>query len=249
MSIRIGITRCMNNTVEGFTTDIGIKARRWLFYILKPMLQLCMNKKVIVESFPTLDKKKAYIFASTHYIDEDVFANIAYCDRNIWALCGSTNQIEKNPLLLLNWLTGIIYVNRLNPQSRKDSISKMKRILTAGSSVLLYPEGSWNNSENLLVQKLFFGAYYLSKDLSIPVIPVSVYRDYGADEIYYKAGEPLNLFESTKEEANVLLRDTLATMMYEQIEAHSKPLHRSEMKGDIHVEYMEMRRQEYLREA
>ena len=245
--MKIGVTRIFENNSDNFTTNIGISIRRTIYPLLKPLLKLATKRRIIVEHYPNLKKGKPYIFASTHYFDEDIIANLATLDRNAWSLAGSTNQIENNPLMIFNWLTGIIYVDRLSSESRKDSIKKMKRILSAGSSVILFPEGGWNNSENLLVQKLFSGAYYLSHDLSIPVVPISVFHDDNSSEIYIYADEPLLLFDFDKQIANTILRDTLATNLYKLMEEHSKPIYRSGLSYDLHLEYMEKRKKEYMR--
>ena len=104
-----------------------------------------------------------YIFASTHFFDEDIIANLAVIDRNAWVLIGTTDQLEHNPQMYAAWLNGLVYVNRLDADSRKESVKKMLRILNAGSSVLIFPEGGWNNSENLLVNPLFSGPWLLAK--------------------------------------------------------------------------------------
>ena len=54
----------------------------------------------------------------------------------------------------------MIYVNRRDAERRKDAIEKMKRIFRAGSSVLLFLEGGYNNTENQLIQPLFIGHTY-----------------------------------------------------------------------------------------
>lgn len=66
-------------------------------------------------------------------------------------LIGTPDQVEHNPAMCTAWLNGMVFVDKLNAQIRKDSIEKMVRILESGSSVILYPEGAWNNTENLLV--------------------------------------------------------------------------------------------------
>ena len=43
------------------------------------------------------------------------------------------------------------------------------------------------------------------------------------------------------------MRDTLGTMMFEQIEKHSTPIDRRKLTRDIHMKYMEERKNEYLR--
>ena len=243
----IGITKCMNRTVDDFTTDFGIKLRRIIDVALRPILKLATKRKIIVEYYPHLEKGKPYIFASTHSFDEDIIANLATIDRNAWLLTGATHQVEYNPQFYAAWVHGMVYVDRRNDDSRKESVKKMKRLLKAGTSVVVYPEGGWNNTESLLIQKLFAGPYILSKDLNIPVVPLSVFNEAGSDKIYFRASEPINLFEYEKQDALRILRDALATMMFEQIEKHSTPINRSELSGDIHLKYMEERKNEYLR--
>lgn len=137
--------------------NIGIRLRRWLQPLLRRALRLGIRRRVIVERYPTLEKGKLYIFTSTHFFDEDVIANLISLDRNAWILFGTTNQLEYNRQTYAAWLNGMIYIDRMDAQSRKDSVAKMKRILQAGSSILMFPEGGWNNTENLLIQKLFPG--------------------------------------------------------------------------------------------
>ena len=242
----IGITKCMHRTVDDFTTDFGIKTRRIIDVALRPILKLATKRKIVVESYPKLEKGKTYIFASTHHFDEDIIANLATIDRNAWLLTGATHQVEYNPQFYAAWAHGMVYVDRRDDSSRKESVKKMERLLKAGTSVVVYPEGGWNNTENLLIQKLFAGPYILSEKLKIPVVPLSLFHEVGSDTIYYRADEPLNLFEYEKTEALQLLRDSLATMMYEQMEKHSTPLKRAELTGDIHLKYMEERKKEYL---
>ena len=237
----------MYRTVDDFTTNFGIRLRKIIDVVLRPILRLATKRKIVVEAYPKLERGKPYIFASTHHFDEDIIANLAIIDRNAWLLTGATHQVEYNPQFYAAWIHGMIYVDRRNPESRKESVKKMKRLLEAGASVVIYPEGGWNNTENLLIQKLFAGPYTLSQELNIPVVPLSLFHEVGSNTIYYRAGEPLKLYEHNKEKALQILRDSMATMMYEQIEKHSTPLKRSELSGDIHYNYMEVRKAEYLR--
>lgn len=242
----IGITKCIYRSADDFTTDFGIRFRRFVNVALRPILNLATKRKIVVENYPELEKNKPYIFASLHYFDEDIIANLATIDRNTWLLTGTTQQLEYNPQFYAAWANGMIYVNRSDAVSRKESVLKMERLLKSGTSVLIYPEGGWNNTENSLVQKLFAGPYILSKKLNVPVVPISLFHEVGSDTIYFRAGEPLELFKYEKKQALNFLRDTLATMMYEQIEKYSTPIKRAELTGDIHLQHMEIRKEEYL---
>lgn len=236
------------SNVDNFTTDFGMKLRRTISKPLRKILKMAAGKKVVIDRYPKLDKDEQYIFASTHYFNEDIISSLACIDRGAYALIGTTDQIDNNPLMYAAWLYGLIYVDRNNPESRKQSILKMERVLNNGSSVILFPEGGWNNTENLLCQRLFAGPYILSQLTGKKVVAISNFSDPESNTIHIMASDPIDMTDMSKEEALELLRDTMATMMFEQIEKHSIPYERSKYYEDIHLSHMESRRQEYLKE-
>ena len=243
-----GLKNVKISNVDNFTSDVGIKLRRTINRPLRKILKIAAGKKVIVDRYPNLDKDEQYIFASTHYFNEDIITSLASIDRSAYALIGTTDQIDNNPLMYAAWLYGLIYVNRNDAESRKQSILKMERILNSGSSIIMFPEGGWNNTENLLCQKLFAGPYILSQLTGKKVVAISNFSDPDSNEIYIMASDPIDMKNLSKEDALELLRDTMATMMYEQIEKHSVPYERSPYYEDIHLKHMENRRREYLKE-
>lgn len=77
---------------------------------------------------------------------------------------------------------------------------------------------------------------------------MATFHEHGAKNIFVRAAEPLSFDGMNKEEALTELRDAMATMVWEMIEAHSTQLKRNEMRGrDYRLEYMEERKREYLR--
>ena len=245
--VNIGLVKLKNANVETFTTNTGLKIRKYINKPLRYILEKSTKGKIVVEAYPKLKKDEAYIFSSTHFHCEDIISNLAVLDRNAYALMGTTDQIEHNPLMYGAWLNGFIYVDRWNSESRKSAIPKMERVLNAGNSVLIWPEGSLNNTENLLIQKLFGGPYYLAKSTGKKVVPISNYLQPETNTIYIRVGEPLDLTKYEKEEALDILRDAMASMMFEQIKEHSVPIKRAALTGDHHLAHMEDRRQEYLK--
>lgn len=246
--VNIGLIKLKKATVKTFTTNTGLKIRKYINKPLKYILVKSTKAKIVVETYPKLEKDEAYIFASTHYHTKDIISNLAILDRNSYALMGTTDQIEHNPLMYGAWLNGFIYVNRLDKKSRKDSIPKMERVLNAGNSILMWPEGGLNNTENLLCQKLFGGPYYLAKRTGKKVVPISNFLEPNTNTIYIRVGAPLDLTKYEKEEALDILRDAMATMMFDQIKYHSIPIKRAELPSDHHLAHMENRREEYLKE-
>ena len=225
-----GILRYKDVNVENFTSDFGLIIRRAINPILRRVLTLATKGDIIIDNYPILEKNKNYIFVSTHNFVEDAIANLSVIDRNAYLLFGTSDQLEINPEMYAAWANGFIYVNRLDEKSRKDALLKMQRVLEAGSSVLIYAEGGFNNTENLLVQRLFTSPYILSKNCNIEVVPIAPYHEYGKDKIYMNIGEPIALYNyDTKEEALTTLRNALATLLYESLEKHAPRVKRSEL--------------------
>ncbi len=236
-----------NANIDNFTSDIGIEVRKVINRPMRTILKMATNGKIIVENYPQLKKGRSYIFAATHSFVEEVAAILSTIDRSAYSLIGTTDQLEHNHKIYANWVTGIIYVDRKNERSRKESIPKMERIIKSGSSILMFVEGGWNNTENLLVQKPFSGVYHLSKNNKIEVVPISSFNEFGSKKIYIRVGEPLKLYKYDQKEALIMLRDALATGIYNQIEAYSTPIKRDELSENAKINFMEERRLEYLK--
>ncbi len=241
-----GLARYKTATVENFTTELGIKLRRKLLNkSWRKLLRLCTKRKIIVEQYPSLNKDEVYIFCCNHSFDEDVISSLASTRRNVYILHGTTHQMEHNPVFLAMWLNGMIYLDRMNVDSRKNAVEKMKRILKSGTSVLLFPEGGYNNTENQLIQPLFASPYILSKELGVKVVPLISFNDIGTDTIYIRGGEPLDLSQYDKYEAMEFLRNVMSTIVYEIMEEHVPPIKRADLSVNSREDWMEIRKQVY----
>lgn len=242
-----GILGFNDKNVENFTSDKGLEIRRMLNPFLRKVFKIATKGDIIVDNYPKLEDDTPYIFVSTHNFVEDTIANLATIDRNAYLLFGTTDQLEINPEMYAAWANGFIYVNRQDSENRKESILKMERVLKSGSSVLIFAEGGFNNTENLLSMRLFASPYILAKRTGCKVVPIAPLHEYGSNKIYMNVGEPidLNLFNG-KEEALLKLRDELATLLYESMCKHATRIKRSELGADPRLDYMEERKNEYL---
>lgn len=240
------LTRVKTSTAETFATSAGFKIRKIIKPVLRPILRLASGRNIHIEEYPELEKDVPYIFASTHGFVDDVIANYACVDRSAYMLVGTPDQVEHNPLMYAAWVCGMVFVDKTNPQNRKDAVEKMVRVLQNNTSVIVYPEGSWNNTENLLVQPLFASPWILAQRTGCKVVPVAMYQEYRKKDIWYRAGEPLELKDMDKKEALNLLRDAMATLTYEMIADHSSILKRSDIGEDPRLDYMNERMKEYL---
>ena len=79
-------------------------------------------------------------------------------------------SMGKIPLFGVLYKIGGIMVDRSNEESRKNSVIEMKRALSLGLHILLYPEGTRNRTSEPL--KAFYdGAFALAIDTQLPLIP------------------------------------------------------------------------------
>ena len=263
-----GLIKAKNKDAEHFTTDFGIKIRRIMHPILKFVIKMNTGKETILVSYPKLEKNKAYIFTAGHSFPGEIGTNLATIDRATYTLIGTTDQVDHNPQMYFLWLNGMIYVAKLNDSSRKESFKKMVRVLNNDSSVMLFPEGVLNNTENLNCVSLYPGFYHLAVQTNKEIVPIVSNYDYEHNAVLVAAANPIDISKMTKDEAKVLLRETIATLRYnlsrmtiEQARSLKRvlspeefsqlnpdikvELKRESLTGDIHAQYMELRKKIY----
>lgn len=124
-------------------------------------------------------------------------------------------------------------------------MQKMKRVLNAGNSIMLFPEGGYNNTEEKLINRLCAGPWLLARECGTEVVPIISFNDYDSKDIYISAGRPIRLDLYEKEEARTLLRDAMATILWKLIEDYAVPLKRMDIPGDLHTFWMEARKKVY----
>ncbi|MGK7391980.1 MAG: lysophospholipid acyltransferase family protein [Candidatus Cyclobacteriaceae bacterium M2_1C_046] len=118
-----------------------------------------------------IKKGEAYIFTSNHtsYLDSP---GIALAVPYQWRPLGK-KELVKIPVfgLMLKYLA--IIVDRSNPKSRQESMKNMTNMLNLGISILIFPEGTMNRSNNVL-QPFYDGAFRIAIETQKPIIPITI---------------------------------------------------------------------------
>lgn len=241
-----GLLHFKNSDVHNFTTDFGIKLRKAIHSPLRVIFNCFTKVKIVIDHYPKLEKNKPYIFAALHNFVEDVPALLSTIDRSNYLLFGSTHQLERNKRMYGGWLNGFIYIYRDDNNSRKAAVKKMLRILKSGTSILIFPEASYNNTENLLALKLFSGPILLNEKTDIEIVPIAPFYNFGAKEAYMNVGEPLSFSEDVPAETRKrILRDTLATLHWKNMEHHAPRVKRKNLGTFPRYHFMMERLKEY----
>ena len=263
-----GLISSKNKDAQHFTSDFGITLRKKMLGVMKLIIRSNLGLETIIVSYPKLNKNESYIFTAGHSFPGEIVTNLFAIDRNVYTLVGTTDQVDHNPQMYFLWLNGLIYVNKLDNASRQEAYKKMKRILNHGSSVLMFPEGVLNNSENLNCVTVYPGFYHLACESNKKIVPIVSNYNYDEKYILVAAAEPIDLTVYSKYEAMDLLRDVIATLRFDLSRMtlsearninrvltpdefyHLNPnisveLYREELQGDIHLQYMEQRKKIY----
>lgn len=149
--------------------------------IISPLLRFIVpfvtpNSKLTVVRKAKLPKKPV-IFAATHGFREDAEHTMVMAGRQAYMLNGSLLQVFKSFDGITAWLAGMVIIDRTDKESRSSSIDKLVRVLELGSSVIMYPEGTWNKSPNELISGLFSGIYDVAHKSGALVVPIATYRN------------------------------------------------------------------------
>ncbi|WP_305982241.1 lysophospholipid acyltransferase family protein [Roseivirga thermotolerans] len=149
-----------------FITYFFIRFWVYCFSLLTGIWFIGHNKQVV-------DRKKSYIFVINHTSFLDAPAIPIAIPSTLVAL--GKKELSKIPVfgLVVNRLA--IWVDRSSAESRKVSSAKLKELLRGGTSVLVAPEGTRNNTDEPLLP-FRYGPFRLAIEAQIPIIPVVIHN-------------------------------------------------------------------------
>jgi 1-acyl-sn-glycerol-3-phosphate acyltransferase len=115
------------------------------------------------------DKKKDYIFVTNHisFLDAPVIVK-AY--RQPIRPLGKV-EMSKVPVFGFIYRRAIVAVDRSSPENRYRSVQILKSIIRKGISVLVFPEGTFNMT-NQPLKEFYDGAFRVAIETQTPIKPV-----------------------------------------------------------------------------
>ena len=118
-------------------------------------------------------------------------------------------------------MLGAVWVDRKDKDDRTASKHRILNILDRGQSVLWFPEGTWNLSDNLLMLPMRWGIIETAHKSDAQIIPMALMYDRDKKECYAKFSEPIYGEQLTNFRNGIqLLRDSIATLRYELMEEY-----------------------------
>jgi 1-acyl-sn-glycerol-3-phosphate acyltransferase len=153
-----------------------IWADTWFFLIGMPHPKIYEAKH---------NKRKAYIFVSNHisYLDAAI---IPKAIRQPVRPLGKV-EMSKLPVFGFIYRNAIVTVDRSSPANRAKSVRILTSLINKGISVLVFPEGTFNMTNNPL-KEFYDGAFRVAIETQTPVKPVlflDAYRRMPYESVFH----------------------------------------------------------------
>ena len=189
--------------------------------LIRPVLSLIASFRVpykaVIEQPCGLLPNKPVIYAVNHFCFADTPIMGRITPQRSYILSG------KQRLGFSDWLyfmlNGVIFVDRKDKEDLAASKKAMSAYLNKGRSIVMFPEGTWNLTENQLMLPMKWGIIDIAKETGAQIIPTVLEYDREKKRCFVRFGVPMVFTpEDSKAEAIIALRDTLATMRWEFLE-------------------------------
>jgi 1-acyl-sn-glycerol-3-phosphate acyltransferase len=201
--------------------DFVVQLARWWSKFITRL----SGVQITVESQGELARDRAYVFMSNHLSTLDIWA--AYVAIPVPLRMIAKKQLRRIPLFGWAMAAGrFIFIDRQNALAARRSIERAKERIHAGTSVLLFPEGTRSRDGKLGAFKK--GGFHLAMDAGVPIVPVAM---HGTRELMPRGslllrpgrmrvtlGAPIPTEGLSAEDRNALVdrvRDTIAAMLEE----------------------------------
>jgi len=153
------------------------------------------------------------IYACTHVGGDDIARLFEILKVHCYLFLGDPKGLYKDFSGLLLFLNGCICTETSDKEDRHIAYLRSVELLKAGGSLMIFPEGAWNITDNLPVMKLFPGTSKMSIENNSPILPVAIEQYDNRFVVNFGTYiVPSNFSEAS---LSAYLRDCLATLKWE----------------------------------
>ena len=118
-----------------------------------------------------IDTSRAYIYVGNHSSFLDAVA-IVICIPQAFSPLG---KIEMLKIPVFSWIYKrlVVLIDRSSRESRDRSVAELRKDLADGQSILIFPEGTMNTSDQPL-NPFYDGAFRLAIETQTPILPFAI---------------------------------------------------------------------------
>jgi 1-acyl-sn-glycerol-3-phosphate acyltransferase len=129
----------------------------------------CAGLKLEIKGEEHIKPDTAYVIVSNHTSPADMFpmaAGVKIPFRPLGKI-----ELKKIPVLGFIFSLTLVFVDRSNAESRRQSMIDMRKVLDKGISVVIFPEGTRNRTQ-MPMKDFFDGAFRLAVETETPILPM-----------------------------------------------------------------------------
>jgi 1-acyl-sn-glycerol-3-phosphate acyltransferase len=161
--------------------------------VVHPLLRSLMMTKIPIEVALEkpfdIPKDSPTVFTPLHFCSYDVPIITNVIKKHFYFM-GAIDTVEGMLSRAVVKADGIISIDRLDPDSRKKAQKKANEILRRGKNVAIFPEGTWNPSDELTLP-FWAGAAKLARTSDSYVMPIAT--EYTWNTCYVYVGEAIKV--------------------------------------------------------
>lgn len=131
---------------------------------------LCFYR-ISTQNRSVIDPQKAYIYVSNHNSYLDAVAIVLAIPGSFKPL--GKIEMVKIPIFGMIYRRVVVMIDRASKESRANSVEELKQDLAKGQSILIFPEGTMNRSDEPLTD-FYDGAFRLAIETQTPVAPMVI---------------------------------------------------------------------------
>lgn len=205
----------------------GINMRKKIHFLVDAILkidQLLSKEKIIVlNDHHNTSSSNSRIYACTHIGGNDIQRTFQVIKEPAYLMLGDPGILYKMPIYQGLKMNGVIPLETADKEDRKIAYNRSIELLQTGGNLLIYPEGAWNVSPNLVVMKIFNGTVRMAQETGAEIVPIGV-EQYD-NNFYFNIGQnytiPKNSLKSV-DELRDELREKLATLKWDIMKSQPK---------------------------
>lgn len=153
------------------------------------------------------------IFTGNHYCGQDVIVACKVIHGRVQIVAG------KQPLTAVDEFffnaNGTIFVDRKDKEDTAACKRAMEALLKSGQNVIIFPEGTSNVSDELLMYPMKWGVIEVARRTGAQIIPVVLHYDKERMECHVHFSDPMIMDRVTNADGIRWLRDTTASVRWE----------------------------------
>ena len=146
----------------------GIELRKKIHPLINLILKidevLSKEENIIVANENKAKEGVPKIFACTHIGGNDIQRTFQIIKEPAYLMLGDPGILYKMPIYQGLKMNGVIPLETKNKIDRKIAYNRSIELLNNGGNLLIYPEGAWNVTPNVIVMKTFVGTVRMAKE-------------------------------------------------------------------------------------